>query len=95
MIPFESQKYSFKEDMLQIKFNDRFILDVGWQPKFEKNGYFIIRVILDNDWLNPLLEAKARTLNDLKKIIEKSVIFVKQEKEKNLPYRNIEFEKYE
>jgi hypothetical protein len=67
-IPFSNQKYSFKEDILQIKFGKRFLLDVGWKPEFEKKGQFIIQAIIDEDWLNPLLEKKCKSLAQLKKI---------------------------
>jgi hypothetical protein len=93
--PFENQKYSFKEDILQIKFGSRFILDVGWQPEFDEKGYFITRVVIDHDWMNPLLELKCKDLGELKKDIEKASIVIKLKKEQNLPYRDVEFDTYE
>ena len=33
--PFEDQWYNFSEDILQIKYGKRFILDVGWYPQHD------------------------------------------------------------
>jgi len=64
---------SFKEDILQIEFGKRFILDVGWLPEHNPKGFFIIRAIKDCDWQNPLLKEKCRTFKDLKLAMEKAV----------------------
>lgn len=69
--PFQDQKYSFKEDILQIKFGKHFLLDVGWYPEFNPKGYFKAYVIQNYDWDNPLYEEKCRTVQELKAVIEK------------------------
>ena len=95
-ISFEEQKYSYKEDILQIKFGDRFILDVGWYPEFESQGNFLISAIQDNDWMDPVLKTKCYTLEDLMKAIESTAIFIQnQRKIKALPYRNVEYDNFE
>ena len=95
-IPFETQKYSFKEDILQIEFGERFVLDVGYSPEFEPDGNFIIQAIQDNDWMNPISRIKCNTLDTLKKSIEKTVQLIDtKRKVKNLPYRNVEYDTYE
>ena len=95
-IPFEKQKYSYKEDILQIKFGDRFLLDVGGLPEFEPDGYFIAQAIQDQDWLEPLLKEKCRTIPDLKMIIEKAAkIINKKMKTKDLPYRDVQYEEWD
>lgn len=94
-IPFDDQWHMYKEDILQIKFGERFILDLGWYPEHDPKGYFKVCAILDNDWMNPLLEIKCRTLSDLKKTIEKTVIYINEMKKKELPHRNIEYESFD
>lgn len=89
---FENQRYSFKLDMLQISFGDRFILDVGWQPDFDQNGHFVVRAIQDYDWLNPLVKIKPRSLKTLKKAIEKAAKIIDEQMHiRDLPFRNIEY----
>ncbi len=75
-IPFQNQKYSFKEDILQIEFGEHFLLDVGWYSEFNPEGNFWIRVIQDYDWQNPLYEEKCRTLGELKTVIEKFAMLI-------------------
>ena len=71
-IPFEKQWYSYKEDMLQVQFGDRFILDVGWYPEDDQNGNFTVLAIENQDWMNPVSQIKCKTLDELKKAIEKT-----------------------
>lgn len=71
-IPFQNQKHSFKEDILQIEFGRHFLLDVGWYPEMDPKGYFVVRAIQDYDWQNPLYEEKCRIQNELKDAIEKT-----------------------
>lgn len=88
--PFEEQKYSYKQDMLQIGFGKRFVVDIGWLPDFKPNGYFVVQAIQDYDWMNPLFKTKCRTFDELKKAIETAVIIIdKTRKIKDLPNRNI------
>lgn len=75
-IPFQDQKYSFKEDILQIEFGDHFLLDVGWYPEMNPEGYFVVYAIQDYDWQNPLYEEECRTLQELKHTIEKFALLV-------------------
>lgn len=95
-IPFEEQKYSYKEDILQISFGDRFTLDVGWYPEFNPTGHFVIKIIQDKDWLNPVSRIKCKTLSRLKKAIESSALLIKSQlKNKNLPHRDVKFEEFD
>ncbi len=75
-IPFQDQKYSFKQDILQIELSNHLFLDVGWYPKMNPEGHFWIRVIQDYDWQNPLYEEKCRTLEELKNIIEEFALLI-------------------
>ncbi len=95
-LSFEEQKYSYKEDILQITFGDRFILDVGWRREFNPAGHFVIKVIQDKDWLNPVSKIKCKTLSKLKKAIESSASLIHDQlKIKDLPYRDVEYEEFD
>lgn len=67
---FEEQEWSYKEDMLQIGFGKHYIIDVGWLPEHEKNGNFILTVVKDFDWNNPLVRKKVKSFIKLKKSLE-------------------------
>lgn len=43
-----------KEDLMQIGLNNGLIIDVGWYPSFNPSGNFILYVIKNNDWNNPI-----------------------------------------
>lgn len=42
------------EDLFQLIFNNGYIIDIGWYPSFEKDGQFIIQLVSDGDWGNPV-----------------------------------------
>ncbi len=95
-IPLCNQIDSLREDMLQINYGKRFILDVGWQPDFDPNGYFLVLVIQDKDWLDPVVKTKCHTLEELKKTIESSAQLIQSKlKIKDLPYRDVEYEEFD
>lgn len=60
---------SLKEDLLQIEFDNSYLIDVGWYPEFDKNGKFIILLVKNNDWDNPIKEIKTRDLKELDEIV--------------------------
>ncbi len=84
---FMNQKFSFKEEMLQIEFGNRFLLDVGWFPEMKENGYFRVRAIQNFNWKDPLVETNCHTLAELKNSIEElvAVIDVAQKEKKKKP----------
>ena len=69
-VSFEDQWYSYSEDILQIKFGERFVLDVGWYPESDLEGKFIVYAILDQNWDNPLMTITCTLLEERKKIKE-------------------------
>lgn len=46
---------SLDEDLFQLVFKNGITIDIGWYPSFNANGRFIIYVVENNDWVNPLL----------------------------------------
>jgi hypothetical protein len=52
----EKSLYHLTEDLLQLEFeSSNLIVDLGWYGNFETNeGDFIINVIRNQDWENPL-----------------------------------------
>lgn len=55
-IPLKEQIFNLQQDLLQIKFGNSYILDIGWYPMFDPTGFFKIVVIKDYDWENPVLK---------------------------------------
>lgn len=75
-VSFEDQVYSFKEDILQIAFGDELIIDVGWYPEFQSHGHFLVRIIKNENWQNPMFKEECRTLDALRSTIEKAAVLI-------------------
>lgn len=53
-IPLQDQIFELDEDLLQIKYSNNIILDVGWYPGFDPLGNFTIYIIKNSDWDYPM-----------------------------------------
>ncbi len=75
-ISFEEQTWSFKQDVFQMKFNNKYLIDIGWYPDFDPKGSFVLKVVKDFDWSNPILEKKCKEVNVLKIYLQEAINFV-------------------
>ncbi|GAK40672.1 hypothetical protein TCA2_3162 [Paenibacillus sp. TCA20] len=73
----ENQLDNLKEDLFQVNYDNRFIIDIGWFPSFSKDGHFRVVIIEDFEWEKPIYQKICRTVVELKKYIEESVTAVK------------------
>lgn len=62
---------NFKEDLFQATFPCGQILDIGWYPEFSTYGSFVISLIHNQDWQNPIHCEKAKNWAELKIALEK------------------------
>lgn len=80
-LPFEDQKWSFKEDLIQILYGEgKYIIDVGWYPEFEPSGYFAIVAIKDYEWDAPIFEKKCKDIKQLKQYILEAIEIIDKDK---------------
>ena len=42
---YSEQKECLLEDLLQVKYAQEYLLDVGWYPEYESEGEFIVQII--------------------------------------------------
>ena len=75
-VPLEEQVDLLKEDLLQVTYDNNYLIDAGWYPEFDLEGMFDISVIKDNNWSNPVMKKKCRDLNLLFKYLEEAIEFV-------------------
>lgn len=66
---------NLKEDLLQVELVNGNLLDVGWNPSFDIEGYFNVCVIKDYDWMEPLYLKKCNQWNDLNELIKEAIKF--------------------
>lgn len=48
-------------------------IDLGWYPEMDVNGEFVLYVIKDNDWDDPLAEFRSRSQVKIVDLIEASL----------------------
>jgi hypothetical protein len=65
-IPFAQQLFSFQEDLLQIRFGEECLIDVGWYPEFDENGTFLVQAIKNFDCENPIFQKQIKSYSLLK-----------------------------
>lgn len=63
-----------KEDMLQVEYPNCFLLDMGWYQ-----DRYIISVIHNFDWANPVQQYETTETNQLSKLLTKAVRLVEKE----------------
>ena len=54
--PLREQVSELKEDLAQVEFPGRILIDVGWYPEFSIKGAFRISVVRNSNWDEPLLQ---------------------------------------
>lgn len=69
-LPLSEQIYSLKEDLFQLNYNDKYIIDIGWYPEFDVNGTFSIVLIEDFNWQHPLEKKSCRDIETLQLYME-------------------------
>ena len=63
-----------KEDMLQVEYPNCFLLDMGWYQ-----DRYIISVIHNFDWANPVQQYETAERNQLLKLLTEAVRLVEKE----------------
>lgn len=63
-----------KEDMLQVEYPNCFLLDMGWCQ-----DRYIISVIHNFDWANPVQQYETTETNQLPKLLTEAVRLVEKE----------------
>ena len=63
-----------KEDMLQVEYPNCFLLDMGWYQ-----DRYIISVIHNFDWANPVQQYETTETNQLPKLLMEAVRLVEKE----------------
>ncbi|TYQ15358.1 UNVERIFIED_CONTAM: hypothetical protein Cloal_1801 [Acetivibrio alkalicellulosi] len=76
-MPLSKQIYSLKEDLFQVNYNNKYIIDVGWYPEFNKSGKFNIVIIKDCNWEKPIEKKSCNDIKTLKVYIEEFSLKVK------------------
>lgn len=71
--PLENQLDELKEDLAQVRFGARTVLDVGWYPEFSRNGKFVVVVVRDGEWDTPIFKEAAADIASLCSVVNQAV----------------------
>lgn len=72
-IALSKQLGELKENLAQVQFAQETLLDVGWYPEFAAEGSFVVTVVQDGNWDEPLFTEEASTIEALRAAIERGV----------------------
>lgn len=67
---------SLTEDLLQVKYADNYLLDLGWYPEYEVDGKFVVQLIKDKNWNTPRYKACCKSQKELIQILETAISFI-------------------
>ncbi|MHA6532313.1 hypothetical protein [Paenibacillus sp. BAC0078] len=73
-ISYAEQIWSFKEDILQVRYKNVNVLDLGWYPEFDlEEGCFKLVVVKIDDWLNPIFCKTTKSIKEIRDFIAEAV----------------------
>lgn len=75
-IPLGEQIDLLKEDLIQIIYYNDYLIDLGWYPEFDKDGFFRVSVIKDYQWDKPILQKRCKDIDVLEEYIHECINIV-------------------
>lgn len=81
-VPYSRQVEELLEDLIQIEYENGYLIDLGWYPEYNPNGKFIVQVIKNYDWEKPIYKEQGRDKKQLKKILLKAINTLKNNNSK-------------
>jgi len=75
LLPLSQQELSLQEDMLQVDYGS-YVVDVGWYPALDVNGRFVIYLIQNSDWDNPVQKIETNNFMILKERLQETIDYV-------------------
>lgn len=68
---YEEQADSLNEDLFQMELGDDRLLDIGWYPEFDPDGYFRVEVIHNGNWNSPECSISVRNEVELLQAVKR------------------------
>lgn len=60
--PIELLYDELKEDLAQIEFGAATLLDVGWYPESSSEGRFVVSIVRNQEWEEPILRLESKDI---------------------------------
>ncbi len=71
----EQQRWSHKEDLMQISFDNGYLIDLGWHPEFNPKGSFKVAIIKDYAWDLPVWKHTCKDVKTLPQVLQEAINF--------------------
>lgn len=78
--PIEEQWDNLHEDLIQVEYEGGLLLDIGWYPECDPTGRFIINLIKEYNWENPLKRIEAKNIGEMYRAINAVIVDFIQKK---------------
>ncbi|MGG0658294.1 hypothetical protein [Rummeliibacillus pycnus] len=72
-VPLKEQLFSLKEDLFQVNYYDKYLIDVGWYPEFDEAGSFNICIVENYNWSDLIFQKKCKEIKQLNQYMLESV----------------------
>ncbi|MCA9596053.1 MAG: hypothetical protein KC776_22215 [Myxococcales bacterium] len=72
-LPLQAQLAALKEDLIQVEYGDSVMVDVGWYPQGDPTGEFVVYVIAERKWNDPVAAFRASTVERLSVAVAEAV----------------------
>ena len=71
--PLSAQLSQLREDLAQVSYPNRVLIDVGWYPSFSAAGEFTVVVVVGEDWERPLSQDRCASVAALRACLQRAV----------------------
>lgn len=75
--PLLEQVDCLKEDLAQVAYENEVLLDIGWYPEFSDAGGFVIRVVKQINWDEPLFIDSNKTVDGFLSALKEAILIAK------------------
>ena len=72
-LPFSEQEDCLTEDLLQVEYENGYLIVLGWYPEYDENGKFILQLIKNDKWERPIYKKQSRDWKQLRKDLIKTI----------------------
>lgn len=62
---YSEQEDCLLEDLLQVTYDQGYLLDVGWYPELESEGEFVVQIVKEKKWEEPIYKSNSKNKEDL------------------------------
>jgi hypothetical protein len=71
--PIELQYDELKEDLAQVEFGSVTLLDIGWYPEFSSEGRFVVSIVRNQEWEEPVFRLECKDVPGLYAAIRSAI----------------------